>query len=383
MSDVNQGQHTPPVFFDGKLAKLRASCDACNESKVRCSQSRPKCARCQRQGVLCVYGLSRRTHKAAPRVGDAQRAVEPLGATIPSASMYPQLSPVTSQSAGTAEGEMEVVCAAGDDFINVSEEVDETPESIFSSFNVPGGFDRFFENPMGSQGDTLSTDIGFSSLVASTSSPATKTCDSLYLDGRGGPGSYDCSCTSQLTKHMLDLFSLLQRQKRASIDVQLSSLKYAVKQADASLGCPCTTGDDVKIVIVAACIGRILQGFDAALRALAEAKARSLRRVAEHETSASADLPRMCSWGVLELEEDDEGDLRQHIWLMQFRKLEALLSHFSATISQLSHSGDSRNAAHGMVGEYIDIWLGQKAQCIRDLCATQGPASLGTRKPSN
>ncbi|KAF2799616.1 hypothetical protein K505DRAFT_230643, partial [Melanomma pulvis-pyrius CBS 109.77] len=44
----------------GKAAKLRASCDACNESKVRCSQTKPKCSRCEKQGGICVYGLSRR-----------------------------------------------------------------------------------------------------------------------------------------------------------------------------------------------------------------------------------------------------------------------------------------------------------------------------------
>ncbi|KAI0393707.1 hypothetical protein F5Y17DRAFT_431000 [Xylariaceae sp. FL0594] len=54
---------------DGKLVKLRAACDGCNESKVRCSQTRPSCVRCMRQGVPCVYGLSRRSHRKAPRVG--------------------------------------------------------------------------------------------------------------------------------------------------------------------------------------------------------------------------------------------------------------------------------------------------------------------------
>ncbi|OAG00261.1 uncharacterized protein CC84DRAFT_1102724, partial [Paraphaeosphaeria sporulosa] len=44
---------------DGKAAKLRASCDACNESKVRCSQTKPSCTRCQKQRIICVYGLSR------------------------------------------------------------------------------------------------------------------------------------------------------------------------------------------------------------------------------------------------------------------------------------------------------------------------------------
>ena len=57
-----------PVLPDGKTPKLRASCDACNESKVRCTQTKPVCARCEKQGFQCIYGLSRRSHKDAPRV---------------------------------------------------------------------------------------------------------------------------------------------------------------------------------------------------------------------------------------------------------------------------------------------------------------------------
>ncbi|KAH8761161.1 hypothetical protein F5883DRAFT_129482 [Diaporthe sp. PMI_573] len=54
--------------MDGKTIRLRASCNACNESKVRCSQRKPTCARCERNGAECVYGLSRRTHKDAPPI---------------------------------------------------------------------------------------------------------------------------------------------------------------------------------------------------------------------------------------------------------------------------------------------------------------------------
>src|SRR5262245_29540447 len=41
--------------------KLRASCDACAASKVKCSKEHPICARCNTNGSQCVYGVSR-TH---------------------------------------------------------------------------------------------------------------------------------------------------------------------------------------------------------------------------------------------------------------------------------------------------------------------------------
>lgn len=47
----------------GKALKYRASCDSCNEARVRCSQTRPSCARCLKQGFECIYGISLRAGK--------------------------------------------------------------------------------------------------------------------------------------------------------------------------------------------------------------------------------------------------------------------------------------------------------------------------------
>ncbi|KAF2820733.1 hypothetical protein CC86DRAFT_117380 [Ophiobolus disseminans] len=43
--------------------KLRASCDACAASKVKCSKNRPTCTRCSANGMQCIYGVSRKHGK--------------------------------------------------------------------------------------------------------------------------------------------------------------------------------------------------------------------------------------------------------------------------------------------------------------------------------
>jgi hypothetical protein len=43
--------------------KLRASCDACAASKVKCSKEHPICARCSATGLRCIYGVSRKHGK--------------------------------------------------------------------------------------------------------------------------------------------------------------------------------------------------------------------------------------------------------------------------------------------------------------------------------
>ena len=47
---------------DGNL-KLRASCDACAASKVKCSKEHPNCARCLQTHTKCIYGVSRKHGK--------------------------------------------------------------------------------------------------------------------------------------------------------------------------------------------------------------------------------------------------------------------------------------------------------------------------------
>lgn len=43
--------------------KLRASCDACAASKVKCNKQHPICARCLTNGSQCIYGVSRKHGK--------------------------------------------------------------------------------------------------------------------------------------------------------------------------------------------------------------------------------------------------------------------------------------------------------------------------------
>lgn len=43
--------------------KLRASCDRCGASKLKCDRGQPECERCISHGIPCVYGVSRKMGK--------------------------------------------------------------------------------------------------------------------------------------------------------------------------------------------------------------------------------------------------------------------------------------------------------------------------------
>ncbi|OGM43341.1 hypothetical protein ABOM_008686 [Aspergillus bombycis] len=53
-----------PSQRSGKPVKLRASCDFCALSKVKCDRGQPHCVRCIKSGIACNYSESRRIGKA-------------------------------------------------------------------------------------------------------------------------------------------------------------------------------------------------------------------------------------------------------------------------------------------------------------------------------
>ncbi|KAI9688984.1 MAG: hypothetical protein M1822_000721 [Bathelium mastoideum] len=58
---LHHSNTTPPA------QRLRASCDACSSSKVKCDKEQPSCRRCVANGTACVYGISRKHGKQAHR----------------------------------------------------------------------------------------------------------------------------------------------------------------------------------------------------------------------------------------------------------------------------------------------------------------------------
>ena len=53
----------PAAPVNQRRLKLRASCDSCAASKVKCSKDHPVCARCSANNLQCVYGVSRKHGK--------------------------------------------------------------------------------------------------------------------------------------------------------------------------------------------------------------------------------------------------------------------------------------------------------------------------------
>lgn len=50
-----------------KSVKVRSTCNACQQAKIRCSHERPSCKRCQKHNIDCVYSISRRLGRPAKK----------------------------------------------------------------------------------------------------------------------------------------------------------------------------------------------------------------------------------------------------------------------------------------------------------------------------
>ncbi|KAL4885183.1 hypothetical protein BJY04DRAFT_214522 [Aspergillus karnatakaensis] len=50
-----------------KSVKVRSTCNACQQAKIRCSHERPACKRCQKHNISCVYSISRRLGRPAKK----------------------------------------------------------------------------------------------------------------------------------------------------------------------------------------------------------------------------------------------------------------------------------------------------------------------------
>jgi hypothetical protein len=53
--------------------KYRLACDSCQQSKIRCDQERPKCRRCAKKGIECVYSPARRAGR--PRTRNKSKSI--------------------------------------------------------------------------------------------------------------------------------------------------------------------------------------------------------------------------------------------------------------------------------------------------------------------
>jgi hypothetical protein len=402
-----------PAMIDENRVRLRASCNACNESKVRCSQRKPTCTRCERNEIECIYGLSRRTHKDAPpilippsqRGRRHSRPGRPPRLPTSGDTRTSTNSNGTSKTATRSHG-----CA-------IPDEPAETHNHNADLLN-----DYMFPTPTATETDSMhgaAQLLDFSSLVTgSTSSTSSMAIapgyfsatdltpwdlESLFGANHNGDaidlGTGECTCHAGVTELLASMRGAgSSNGQRLSLDAQLARLKQCIVSSETSMGCTHGREDSepIYIMAVAMLIGYVIDDFkmlasESSLRrssllsssAVVAAERATLGNAERRSKSGSATPsstnmslggltePRL-SWGVLELEEDDEMDLRQRLYLLSFHKLERLLSQLTLYLRDLHNElaslpDPSRHMAFVIACDYTRLWLEQKAGDVKRL----------------
>ncbi|KAI1124390.1 hypothetical protein F5Y10DRAFT_249525 [Nemania abortiva] len=395
------------VLQDGKVAKLRAACDGCNESKVRCSQTKPQCRRCERQGVPCVYGLSRRSHKTAPRVGASATATERFMASNVDPSLILESSDATPSgpnpisvaeanaialsTANTGDGASGLVEAATiEDRPAVTMDDSERARAIVTSSmdsmlgfdaylrlladsGLPSGFDPIFN--LGS--DTVMGTGDFASqCLPPPSSSSAYAGPSGSHDGSFSPRapseppkrsrSIFCNCKTLAKKELLSM-PFHAEEDTGSLDVTFSRLKQAIRTSEECISCTCTTRDEMSIIITSTLIGHIIEGFEICMEKANPLMGMNGMSTADSsEDSSPGSVVPTLSWGVLQIEPDEEAELRQHMWLIQLRKLQRVIKKLGVAVGLLRNAQDSGNSAHIVTCQCMHVWLTQKAEVLQE-----------------
>ncbi|KAL8831108.1 MAG: hypothetical protein Q9191_001057 [Dirinaria sp. TL-2023a] len=391
------------AFVDGKAAKLRASCDACNESKVRCSQAKPTCARCQRQGITCFYGLSRRSHKNAPRVQDS-RSISESGSASAENSNASSIStvsqeqsnktPIKNPSSDTELPQDETthgsVNAVSETTAALEKDLATGPDSTFLlPLNHVSGFGIYDQHVLSANDDCAENipahdpmdDIlmagndffgqylSLSSLDAEGSIATRDGILSFETDHeRWTSKRQPCSCVSRVIKQLVSM-PLGFGDEKATFDSQLSHLRQAINIAEDCIKCICTSDDNLSMtmVTVSILVGHVIQGFESLLAEFSSSSGSSSSNI-EHSSSRQASNVSSpgISWGLLQMDPDEEDELKQHLWLLQFRKLQRVLMQFNASTEQFRSMQDGGSSAHVMECQCIHLWLAQRTDIVKD-----------------
>ncbi|EEQ31727.1 conserved hypothetical protein [Microsporum canis CBS 113480] len=273
----------PPSSDMSSWERMRKTCDACQEAKVKCSQTKPSCHRCIRHGQPCIYSPHRRTGR--PRKKAGRRAADAEGPVAEQAVLE-------SRAAGTsgANGVLELlstpeylVAGTGENKGDLAHDVFPSLESLLdiSAFEKEPGSrgtpNHQSESREGSQqnsypaaslSDTMNDQLIFEhDLSFALPSPALNVDEhpqhSVQAPGTATP-SADGDCGGRCYTVLLQQLSFLHRSlpdySRPPIDaILLVEQNICSNIAEMLLQCPTCAGNRSAVLLLSTIIERVVQ----------------------------------------------------------------------------------------------------------------------------
>ena len=386
-----------------KVPKYRASCDSCHEAKVRCSQTRPSCARCSKGPKRrCVYGVSKRSGKSkkterGTENGSITRSpVTPASTTgfeTPSSSSstidpreFLRLSPASSpDSSDLLKGQQLQKEWTFDNHLFV-------PSQTATSSGSPATYDhyqfifgrdenhvsndqhhghRLFDSASDAEPGSGSHDDSIAEQPPSYTQSNTQ-CASCSMSNQpnDSPSIVEtCRCNEIIITQLSLLPVLLLNNGCSTFDVELVQFQKAIRLCAGAIACTCRGEDYTSILAISMLIARIISVFE--------------RGVAQAGRDDDENAPSLIMTGAMtpirspkirvgayEIEGEDENYLRREVWWRQIRKVESLILGFKGMVAKMTMQQVYQDNAQNAVWEKLVLFLDQKVQAVkRDLSA--------------
>lgn len=352
---------SPSKFPKADPRRLRASCDGCYLSKVKCTKETPTCTRCLNHGVVCKYSPSQRVGKPRrlrenQQVHDRSTTQDTGAAELSNsrstsdASVHPppyswniNFDPsITTRTTGFNldddlsmiwQSSLSVTDSEKGGFVD-----DSSRDSNLSSpsNSLPTPVESLSEYPETSQPSSA----GLERLGKSVQQPAPQPLFSeehlllqdplpqLYFSptqdpvaaARSLPATDNCTCATTT----FDILKTLHDQlSHTSFDKVLSVNKAAVSTISTVLSCPCTR-DSTSIMTLAVALTKIMSRYQAIGGPSAQSSGTSFTT----DTFTIAPSPTPITLGAYKLDGAEEEQVKLQVILSELRKVDGLVSRF-------------------------------------------------------
>ncbi len=386
-----------------KIPKYRASCDSCNEAKVRCSQTRPSCARCLKgQNRRCIYGVSKRSGKHSGETSTkaeggakngtiARHPATPTSTTgieTPSSSSstidpreFLQLFPVSNADpSDSLKGEHLPKDWTFDNSLFM-------PTHPTTSRGSPANFDHYelmfgrdetqlsniqhrglslFDGA--SDGELGSCSRGSSSAGQPPSYTQSNTkCASCSTSSRQTESSSmveTCRCNEIIVTQLSLLPVLLLDNECSTFDVELVQFQKAIRLCAGALACTCAGKDYTSILTISMLIARIISVFERSSAQVGHDDHNSARSLIMTGAMTPIPSPKF-SVGIFEIEGEDENNLKREIWWIQIKKVECLVAGFKEMVARMTQQHVYQDPSQIAAWEKLVFVLEQKAQAVK------------------
>ena len=339
--------------------RLRASCDGCYLSKVKCGKETPTCARCVNHGHACTYSPSQRVGKPRrireeqqARNGDGPNAATtkpPSSRSASNGSVHPpsyswnmNFDPSRAYAGLSVnqEEDLSALCygvfSASDGDIRTVMDDSSYASSIPSPSNsLPTPVDSVFDFPATSKpspttSERMGKSIHHQPLQSSPSDelmPLQDDLSQLYYPQfqdlpqlPDQPLPLNCTCTATTFEV---LRTLHDQPLNTTFDKVLAANKSAINNLSVVLSCPCSR-DATSIMTLAVAITKITSRY----QSIGNHYPYSATTTSAVGSPAMAPLPTPITLGAYRLDSAEEEQIKMQVVLNELRKVDGLLGKF-------------------------------------------------------